>query len=66
MNTLTLPEVSAMRVKLKNLEARKADASLSFMDKIEVMDEILELKEQLGEFERKVSNSGNDCEFCSA
>ncbi|TAE41683.1 MAG: hypothetical protein EAZ70_00095 [Runella slithyformis] len=66
MTTLTLSEVSAMRVKLKNLEARKEDASLSFMDKIEIMDEILELKEQLGEFERKVSSSGNDCEFCSS
>ncbi|TAH16712.1 MAG: hypothetical protein EAZ14_00195 [Runella slithyformis] len=66
MTTLTLSEVSAMRVKLKNLEARKEDASLSFMDKIEIMDEILELKEQLGEFERKVSSSGDDCEFCSS
>ena len=66
MTTLTLPEVSAMRVRLKQLEARKEDTSLSLMDKIEVMDEILELKEQLGEFERKVSNAGNDCEFCSS
>lgn len=66
MTTLTLPEVSAMRVRLKQLEARKEDTSLSFMDKIEVMDEILELKEQLGEFERKVSSAGNDCEFCSS
>jgi hypothetical protein len=66
MNTLTLPEVSAMRIRLKNLELRKDDDSISFMDKIEIMDEILEIKEQLGEFERKVNSSGDDCEFCSS
>ena len=66
MATVTLLQASELRVKLKALETQKDDLSLSFMDKLEIMDEILELKEQLGEFERHVNNNANDCEFCSA
>ena len=65
MATVTLLQASELRVKLKALEIRKDDASLSFMDKLELMDEILEIKEQLGDFERSVNNA-DDCEFCSA
>ena len=65
MTTLTLMEVSEMRVKLKNLEKQINSGELSLFDRCEVEDEILELKEQLGEFERSVRDDSGECINCS-
>lgn len=65
MATLTLMEVSEMRVKLKDLEKQIASGELSLFDRCEVEDEILELKEQLGEFERSVRDDSGECINCS-
>ncbi|AEI48918.1 hypothetical protein [Runella slithyformis] len=65
MATLTLMEVSEMRVKLKELEKQIASGELSLFDRCEVEDEILELKEQLGEFERSVRDDSGECINCS-
>ncbi len=65
MATLTLMEVSEMRVKLKTLEKQIASGELSLFDRCEVEDEILELKENLGEFERSVRDDSGECINCS-
>ncbi len=65
MATLTLMEVSEMRVKLKHLEKQIASGELSLFDRCEVEDEILELKEQLGDFERSVRDESGECINCS-
>ncbi len=65
MATLTLMEVSEMRVKLKNLEKQIESGELSLFDRCEVEDEILELKEQLGDFERSVRDDSGECINCS-
>ncbi|AXE20083.1 hypothetical protein DR864_21180 [Runella rosea] len=65
MATLTLMEVSEMRVKLKALEKQIASGELSLFDRCEVEDEILELKENLGEFERSVRDDSGECINCS-
>jgi hypothetical protein len=65
MTTLTLMEVSEMRVKLKHLEKQITSGELSLFDRCEVEDEILELKEQLGDFERSVRDESGECINCS-
>jgi CRISPR/Cas system-associated protein Cas10 (large subunit of type III CRISPR-Cas system) len=65
MKTLTLLEASEMRVKLKHLEKQITSGELSLLDRCEVEDEILELKEQLGDFERSVRDESGDCINCS-
>ncbi|MEZ4902254.1 MAG: hypothetical protein R2822_11100 [Spirosomataceae bacterium] len=62
---LTLMDVSQMRVKLKTLEKQIESGELSLFDRCEVEDEILELKEQLGEFERSVKDESGECLHCS-
>ena len=62
---MTLLEVHEKRVKLKELEKQIASGELSLLDRCDVEDEILELKEQLGDFERGVLESGSDCDNCS-
>jgi hypothetical protein len=54
-----------MRVKLKNLEKKIESGELSLFDRCEVEDEILELKEQLGDFERSVRDDSGECINCS-
>ena len=66
MATLTLMEVSEMRVKLKALENQIASGELSLFERCEVEDEILELKEQLGEFDRAKWDDSGECLNCSA
>ncbi len=66
MATLTLMEVSEMRVKLKALENQIASGELSLFERCEVEDEILELKEQLGEFDRAKWDESGECLNCSA
>lgn len=65
MTTLTLMEVSEMRVKLKDLEKQIVSGELSLFERCEVEDEILELKEQLGDFERSVRDESGECINCS-
>ncbi|MDF7820755.1 hypothetical protein P1X15_24245 [Runella sp. MFBS21] len=65
MATLTLMEVSEMRVKLKTLEKEIASGELSLFERCEIEDEILELKEQLGDFERSVRDESGECINCS-
>jgi hypothetical protein len=65
MATLTLMEVSEMRVKLKTLEKQIESGELSLFERCEVEDEILELKENLGEFERSVRDDSGECINCS-
>ena len=60
---MTLLESSELRVKLKALEAQLTP-ELGLLERCEIQDEILEIKEQLGEFERSVQN-GEGCENCS-
>jgi len=59
-----LTEVHELRVKLKNLESQDLTA-LSLFDRCEVEDEILEIKERLGDFERSVRDESGDCINCS-
>ena len=63
MTTLTLLEVSALRLKLKELEQQLP--VLSLFERCDVEDEILEIKEQLGEFERSVRDESGECINCS-
>lgn len=58
-------EVSEMRVKLKTLEKQIESGELSLFERCEVEDEILELKENLGEFERSVRDDSGECINCS-
>lgn len=58
-------EVSEMRVKLKTLEKQIESGELSLFERCEVEDEILELKENLGEFERSVRDDIGECINCS-
>ena len=60
---MTLLESSELRVKLKALEAQLTP-ELGLLEKCAIQDEILEIKEQLGEFERTVQEGG-ECENCS-
>ncbi|WP_428655811.1 hypothetical protein [Runella sp.] len=66
MATLTLMEVSELRVKLKALENQIASGELSLFERCEVEDEILEMKEQLGEFDRAKWDDSGECLNCSA
>ncbi|MFN4145859.1 MAG: hypothetical protein ACK4GN_08560 [Runella sp.] len=63
--TLTLMEVSEMRLKLKNLENQINSGELSLFERCEVEDQILELKEALGDFERSVRQEEGECINCS-
>ena len=62
---MNLLQVYEKRVKLKDLEKQIASGELSLLDRCDVEDEILELKEQLGDFERSVRDDKNDCINCS-
>ncbi len=65
MSTLTLPEVFDLRLKLKALEEEIASGTLSLFDRCEKEDEILEIKEKLGEFDRAKGNNEEECLHCS-
>ena len=47
---MKLCEAHELRVRLKALELTEKDAHLSFLERLEIKDEILEIKEKLGEF----------------
>ena len=61
---LDLLQASAKRIQLKELEKQLQNPDLGLMDKCEISDQILEIKEALGEFERSHSE-GEGCENCS-
>lgn len=66
MATLTLPEVFDLRLKIQELETKVSSGELSLFERCDLEDEILSLKEKLGEFDRlKFSNEG-ECLNCSA
>ncbi len=65
MKQLTLFNAHELRVRLKALELSEQDAHLSFVERLEIKDEILEIKEALGEFQRQVSEAGDECVNCS-
>lgn len=62
---MNLFEVHEKRVKLKELEKQIASGELSLLDRCDVEDEILELKERLGVFERSIQDDSGDCLYCS-
>jgi hypothetical protein len=64
--TLNILEVSQMRLKLKNLEDQITSGTLSLLDRCEVEDEILELKESLGEFDRAKWDENGECLNCGS
>lgn len=63
---MNLEEVTKIRVRIKALQLQ-VDTANSIMEKAELMDEIEDLKIQVGDFERKVRdiNDDLDCENCS-
>ena len=66
MATLTLPEVFYVRLKIQELEAKVNSGELSLFERCDMEDEILELKERLGEFDRQKFDGGEECLNCSA
>jgi hypothetical protein len=66
MATLTLPEVFDVRLKIQELEAKVNSGELSLFERCDAEDEILELKEKLGEFDRLKFSDEGECLNCSA
>ena len=66
MATLTLPEVFDLRLKMKELEGKVNSGELSLFERCDLEDEILELKEKLGEFDRLKFSDEGECLNCSA
>ena len=66
MATLTLPEVFDFRLKIQELEVKVNSGELSLFERCDMEDEILELKEKLGEFDRLKFSEEDECLNCSA
>ncbi|KAA0990638.1 hypothetical protein [Dyadobacter aurulentus] len=66
MATLTLPEVFDLRLKIKELEEKINSGELSLFERCDLEDEVLELKEKLGEFDRLKFSDEGECLNCSA
>jgi hypothetical protein len=64
--TLNLLEVSQMRVQLKGLENKIGASELSLFERCELEDEILEIKEQLGQFDRAKWDDSGECLNCGS
>lgn len=65
MSTLTLPEVFDLRLKLKSLEEEVNSGTLSLFDRCDKEDEILAIREKLGEFDRAKGGDQEECLHCS-
>lgn len=65
MATLALPEVFDLRLKLQELETKKDSADISLFERCDLEDEILEIKEKLGQFDRQKFDQGEECINCS-
>jgi hypothetical protein len=59
-----LTEIHAKRIQLRDLEKQLQNPDLGLFEKCELQDQILEIKEALGEFERSHNERG-ECENCS-
>jgi hypothetical protein len=66
MATLTLPEVFDLRLKIQELEGKVNSGELSLFERCDLEDEILVLKEKLGEFDRMKFSDEGECLNCSA
>lgn len=66
MATLTLPEVFDTRLKIQELETKVNSGELSLFERCDLEDEILALKEKLGEFDRLKFSEDGECLNCSA
>jgi hypothetical protein len=66
MATVTLPEVFDLRLKIQELEGKVNSGELSLFERCDLEDEILELKEKLGEFDRMKFSDEGECLNCSA
>ena len=58
-------QLSKARIRLAEIEKELQNDELSFVGRIELLDERLELQEQLGEFQRSTQNGLGDCINCS-
>lgn len=65
MSQLTLIQASEMRLQLRSFEEKLLTGDLSLFDRCELEDEILSIKEALGEFERNVRDDSGECINCS-
>jgi hypothetical protein len=65
MATLTLPEVFDLRLKLQDLEGKKDAPELSLFERCDLEDEILQIKEKLGQFDRQKFDDTEECINCS-
>lgn len=65
METLALPEVFDLRLKLQELETKKDSSDISLFERCDLEDEILEIKEKLGQFDRQKFEQGEECINCS-
>ncbi|GHB89124.1 hypothetical protein [Persicitalea jodogahamensis] len=65
MATLTLPEVFDLRLHLQELEGKKDSPELSLFERCDIEDEILALKEKLGQFDRQKFDQADECINCS-
>ena len=65
MAVLTLPEVFDLKLRLKSLEEEVASGALSLFDRCEKEDEILSIREKLGEFDRAKGSDPEECLHCS-
>lgn len=66
MATLTLPEVFEVRNKIQELEKKVSTGELTLFERCDMEDEILALKEKLGEFDRLKFSEDAECLNCSA
>tara|TARA_R110002124_G_scaffold124021_4_gene282979 strand:- start:536 stop:736 length:201 start_codon:yes stop_codon:yes gene_type:complete len=66
MSTLALSEVFEVRLKIQELENKVNSEALSLFERCDLEDEILELKEKLGEFDRMKFSDDGECLNCSA
>ena len=65
MATLTLPEVFQARMRLQELEVQVNSGELSLFERCDLEDEILDLKERLGQFDRYKFTDQGECINCS-
>jgi hypothetical protein len=65
MATMTLPEVFEARLRLQALETKVNSGELSLFERCDLEDEILSLKERLGQFDRYKFTDQGECINCS-
>jgi hypothetical protein len=58
-------QLSKARIRLAEIEKELQNDELSFVGRMELLDERLELQEQLGEFQRSTNNDDGECINCS-